>query len=71
LYEHCVCINYGSPQLYLPAGWWHYVRQGDTPGRPTIAINWWYDVEMRGMSWVWLSFLRKRLGKMSIMEDEN
>ncbi|KAF8639863.1 hypothetical protein AX17_001118 [Amanita inopinata Kibby_2008] len=42
--------------LYLPAGWWHHVRQG---ADVTIAINWWYDVEMRGMSWVMLSFMRR------------
>ena len=24
----------------------------------TIAVNLWYDLEMRGMSWVMLSFLR-------------
>lgn len=41
--------------LYLPAGWWHHVRQ---TGDVTIALNWWYDVEIRGMAWVWLSFLR-------------
>lgn len=41
--------------LYLPAGWWHHVRQA---AETTIAVNWWYDVEMRGMSWVMLSFLR-------------
>jgi len=23
-----------------------------------IALNWWYDIEMRGMHWVWLNFLR-------------
>jgi len=40
--------------LYLPLGWWHYVRQDDM----TIALNWWYDMEMRGMSWALLSFLR-------------
>ncbi|KAJ7180091.1 cupin-like domain-containing protein [Mycena crocata] len=40
--------------LYLPPGWWHHVRQSDD----TIALNWWYDIEMRGMSWVLLSFLR-------------
>ncbi|KAG8908159.1 hypothetical protein FRB99_008702 [Tulasnella sp. 403] len=36
--------------LYLPAGWWHHVRQsGDGPdGRgAVIAVNWWYDIEMR------------------------
>jgi jumonji domain-containing protein 7 len=40
--------------LYLPAGFWHHVRQSGK----TIALNWWYDMEMRGMSWVMLSFLR-------------
>ncbi|PPQ94017.1 hypothetical protein CVT25_009865, partial [Psilocybe cyanescens] len=40
--------------LYLPVGWWHYVRQSGL----TIALNWWYDAEMRGMSWVLLNFLR-------------
>ncbi len=24
-----------------------------------IAVNWWYDMEMRGDRWVWLSMLRK------------
>ncbi|THH10238.1 hypothetical protein EW145_g1468 [Phellinidium pouzarii] len=40
--------------LYLPAGWWHHVRQSGV----TIALNWWYDMEARGMGWVWLNFLR-------------
>jgi len=40
--------------LYLPAGWWHYVRQSDV----TIAVNYWYDMESRGSSWVWLNLLR-------------
>jgi len=40
--------------LYLPAGWWHHVRQSGI----TIALNWWYDIEMRGSSWVLLEFLR-------------
>ena len=41
--------------LYLPAGWWHHVRQS---GPTVIALNWWYDMEMSGMSWVMLNFLR-------------
>ncbi|TFK55723.1 Clavaminate synthase-like protein [Heliocybe sulcata] len=41
--------------LYLPVGWWHYVRQS---GDITIALNWWYDLQMRGAQWVWLSLLR-------------
>lgn len=49
--------------LYLPAGWWHHVRQGDGLDNvfiedKTIAVNWWYDTEGKGMSWVWSSFLR-------------
>ncbi|KAJ3828601.1 Clavaminate synthase-like protein [Lentinula raphanica] len=40
--------------LYIPVGWWHHVRQSGT----TVALNWWYDTEMRGMSWVMLSYLR-------------
>jgi jumonji domain-containing protein 7 len=39
------------------------VRQGEQVGEATIALNWWYDVEMRGMSWVWLGFLRGRIGE--------
>lgn len=43
--------------LYLPAGWWHHVRQSDS-NEITVALNWWYDIEMQGMAWVMLSFLR-------------
>ena len=50
--------------LYLPAGWWHHVRQKDL----TIALNWWYDMEARGMGWVWLNFLRGETG--SLLADD-
>lgn len=43
--------------LYIPAGWWHHVRQGHQG--ITIALNWWYDIEMQGMTWVILSFMRR------------
>lgn len=53
---HPIHITLGpGDTLYLPAGWWHHVRQSEDI---TIALNWWYDIEMRGMSWVLLSFLR-------------
>jgi jumonji domain-containing protein 7 len=41
--------------MYLPAGWWHHVRQ---KGGVTIALNWWYDIEPEGMMWTWLNLLR-------------
>ncbi|KAH7929452.1 Clavaminate synthase-like protein [Leucogyrophana mollusca] len=49
-----VTLNAGDT-LYLPVGWWHHVRQS---GDITIALNWWYDAEVQGMSWVWLNVLR-------------
>lgn len=48
-----ITVNAGE-SLYLPAGWWHYVRQTEV----TIAVNYWYDMESRGSSWVWLNLLR-------------
>ncbi|KAJ7781235.1 cupin-like domain-containing protein [Mycena metata] len=52
---HPICITLEPGEtLYLPPGWWHHVRQTNN----TIALNWWYDMEMRGMAWVLLSFLR-------------
>lgn len=48
-----ITVNAGE-SLYLPAGWWHYVRQTGI----TIAVNYWYDMESRGMAWVWLNVLR-------------
>ncbi|KAJ7771368.1 cupin-like domain-containing protein [Mycena maculata] len=48
-----ITVNEGET-LYLPPGWWHYVRQADN----TIALNWWYDMEMWGLSWVLLNLLR-------------
>ncbi|KIL70053.1 hypothetical protein M378DRAFT_68218 [Amanita muscaria Koide BX008] len=53
--------------LYLPAGWWHHVRQA---AGVTIAVNWWYDMEMRGVSWVMLSFMRK-FGPAALDFDDN
>lgn len=52
--------------LYLPVGWWHHVRQS---GDITIALNWWYDAQMRGMSWVLLSFLRD-IGNVPTAEED-
>lgn len=54
--------------LYLPAGWWHYVEQAK---ETTIAINWWYDMEMHGMHWVFLNFLRNRDGLYINSEEDD
>jgi jumonji domain-containing protein 7 len=56
----------------MVVGWWHHVtqrgdshsdahaRRGEGGERGVcIALNWWYDMEMRGDRWVWLSALRK------------
>ncbi|KAF9247051.1 cupin-like domain-containing protein [Melanogaster broomeanus] len=50
-----ITLNAGET-LYLPVGWWHHVRQS---GDVTIAVNWWYDAEIRGMNWIWLNMLRE------------
>lgn len=60
-----VCLKRGET-LYLPAGWWHYVQQGK---EMTIAINWWYDMEMRGVHWVFLNLLRNEEGLYVDSED--
>lgn len=51
--------------LYLPALWYHRVAQdvGESPApaesRATIAVNWWFDVEMSAPLWSFTSFLRR------------
>jgi peptidyl-lysine (3S)-dioxygenase / protease len=56
--------------LYLPPGWWHHVRQtGDETG-VCIAFNWWYDMEMHGMHWIWLQYLRGTLAEEERHEGE-
>jgi peptidyl-lysine (3S)-dioxygenase / protease len=47
--------------LYLPPGWWHHVQQTADETGLCIAFNWWYDMEMQGMHWVWLQYLRGTL----------
>ena len=53
--------------LYLPVGWWHYVRQSGI----TVALNWWYDAELRGMSWVMLNFLRNPVEISPVNDDDD
>ncbi|KAI0092650.1 Clavaminate synthase-like protein [Irpex rosettiformis] len=61
---HPITITVQAGQsLYLPAGWWHYVRQTEM----TIAVNYWYDMESRGSSWVWLNLLRGGASNVSLL----
>ncbi|KZS97575.1 Clavaminate synthase-like protein [Sistotremastrum niveocremeum HHB9708] len=57
--------------LYLPAGWWHYVRQSNDHTGKCVAINWWYDMEMQGSRWLWLSFLKGELGDGEAFSEED
>ena len=41
--------------LYLPAGWWHYVRQSGI----TVAVNYWYDMEYSGSFYPLTAFAKK------------
>ena len=52
--------------LYLPVGWWHFVRQSDV----TVALNWWYNAELRGMSWIMLNFLRNPVEILPVNDDD-
>ena len=52
---HSLIINVKAGEiLYLPARWWHHVRQTDL----SIALNLWYDIEPQGSDCVWLRLLR-------------
>ena len=42
--------------LYLPAMWYHHVKQTGNP--PTIAINYWHDMKFHGPLWIFMSTLR-------------
>ncbi|KAK4056539.1 hypothetical protein OIO90_002386 [Microbotryomycetes sp. JL221] len=57
--------------LYLPALWYHQVSQSVGPSPPsaeddsqmetkaTIAINWWYDMDMSAPLWSLMQFVRR------------
>ena len=41
------CEVRSGETLYLPATWFHYVRQRrcEATGRPALAVNYWYDMQ--------------------------
>lgn len=57
-----VAVHAGQT-LYLPPGWWHYVHQAVDQSGICLAVNWWYDMEMQGMSWICLQYMRGTLGQ--------
>jgi peptidyl-lysine (3S)-dioxygenase / protease len=57
--------------LYLPVGWWHYVQQVPDNRGKVIAVNYWYDTEMSGNTWVFLSFLRSLGAPEEAKDSEN
>ncbi|KAG9112044.1 hypothetical protein FRC07_007998 [Ceratobasidium sp. 392] len=61
----------GGESLYLPAGWWHRVAQSGDKEGVCIAVNWWYDIEMAGMKWVWMAFLRRMAAPEGDEEPED
>lgn len=48
--------------LYLPALWFHEVRQEPDEEGKTIAVNFWYDMEYN-FKWVLLDFIQQSLEK--------
>ncbi|QRV87364.1 phospholipase [Ceratobasidium sp. AG-Ba] len=70
--EHALRVTVQKGEsLYLPAGWWHHVAQSGGEDGVCIAVNWWYDLEMSGMKWVWMSFLRRMAAPEGEEEMEN
>ncbi|GJJ07472.1 hypothetical protein Clacol_001674 [Clathrus columnatus] len=55
-------VVHAGDTLYLPPGWWHYVKQSVDETGICVALNWWYDTEMQGMNWIWLQYMRGTLG---------
>ena len=35
-----------------------------------MALNWWYDAELRGMSWIMLNFLRNPVEILPVNDDD-
>ncbi|BFZ55424.1 hypothetical protein PYCC9005_002465 [Savitreella phatthalungensis] len=57
-----VTLNEGE-LLYLPAMWWHSVRQVDSRGRDgpprCLSVNWWYDLDFGGAHWAQWKLLER------------
>lgn len=55
--------------LYLPVGWWHYVQQIPDQYGKALAVNYWYDQEMRGHHFLFINYVRS-LGSPNEDHDE-
>eukprot|EP00937_MAST-01D_sp_MAST-1D-sp2_P007809 g7809.t1 len=52
--------------LYLPSLWFH--RVGAAPGRVSVAVNFWHDMEF-GARWVYFSFLQQVATAHLVLEN--
>ena len=44
--------------MYLPAMWYHKVKQGNGPEGFSCSVNYWYDMEFGGSFWASNAFVR-------------
>ncbi|EME47551.1 hypothetical protein DOTSEDRAFT_69487 [Dothistroma septosporum NZE10] len=44
--------------MYLPAMWYHKVKQGNGPEGFSCSVNYWYDMEFGGSFWTSKAFVR-------------
>ncbi|KAK4632844.1 Bifunctional peptidase and (3S)-lysyl hydroxylase Jmjd7 [Fulvia fulva] len=49
---------YEGDIMYLPAMWYHKVRQGNGPEGFSCSVNYWYDMEFGGSFWTSTAFIR-------------
>jgi hypothetical protein len=57
LHPHTVRVQAGE-MLYVPPMVYHRVSQGGTAAEPTIAVNWWYDMDY-GAPWAMARFAQE------------
>lgn len=65
-YSHPLTVTVSAGEmLYLPAGWFHHVRQecgvwDDGQVAPCTAVNYWFDMDYEGEKYV----MREMLGRL-------
>ncbi|CAK4034396.1 Hypothetical predicted protein [Lecanosticta acicola] len=49
---------HAGDMMYLPAMWYHKVRQGNGPEGFSCSVNYWYDMDFSGHFWTSNAFVR-------------